>query len=59
MDSLSIRGTEAFSTPMAKAAENEAAERLPDNEATENTAASRSSMAPLGNYEGSLLDVTA
>lgn len=59
MNSLSIHGTEAFSTPMAAMAENEAAERMPDNGAAESSATSLQSKAPLRLDEGSLLDVNA
>lgn len=60
MTSLSIRGAEAFAAPMARPAENEAAERLPDNEAVEKISApSLSVKAPLRSGEGSLLDVEA
>jgi hypothetical protein len=55
---LSIRGTEVFSSPMAYLADNEATERLPDNEAAE-TAVSTQNKAPLRASEGSLLDVQA
>lgn len=58
MNSLSIRGTEAFSSPMAYRADNEAAERMPDNEVAE-SAASTPTKAPLRASEGSLLDVQA
>lgn len=58
MNSLSIRGTEAFSSPMAFRADNEATERLPDNEVAE-SAFSASTKAPLRSSEGSLLDVQA
>lgn len=58
MDSLSIRGTEAFSSPMALRADNEAAERMPDNEVAE-FASSTPTKAPLRASEGSLLDVQA
>ncbi len=64
MNSLSIRGTEAFAAPMARMtsavpAENEGAERMPDSEAQEVSRVSVSSQAPLKAGEGSLLDVLA
>jgi hypothetical protein len=62
MNSISIRGAEAFATPMASlqgAADNEAAERMPDNEAAEIAALSPSTKAPLRSGEGSLLDIQA
>lgn len=62
MNSLSIRGAEAFASPLTgtlRAVDNETAERLPDNEAAEVSATKLSTLAPLRTGEGSLLDMQA
>jgi hypothetical protein len=59
MSGLKFPGIDAFSTPMAVMADNEATERMPDNERAEAPRISSVTKAPLRAGEGSLLDVEA